>query len=253
VTASESTLDGRVAVVTGAASGVGKATSELLRRRGARVVAVDVSPKVHELARGDDGIVAVEGDAATASTAEAAVTTALGRWQRVDILVNNAATILWKSIVDTTDEEWDRLLAVNVRSAFVHCRAVIPRMIEQGGGAIVSTASISGLVGLPGQAAYCTSKGALVQLTRQLAVEYGPHAIRVNAVAPGAIDTPFLRAFVDDQPDPAALEAAIAASHPLGRWSQPEEIAQTIVFLVSDEASFVTGAIHTVDGGFTAQ
>jgi NAD(P)-dependent dehydrogenase (short-subunit alcohol dehydrogenase family) len=246
-------LEGRVAIVTGAASGVGKATTELLRQRGARVAAVDVSSAVHEVAAADEGIAAVEGDAALADTAERAVAVALERWQRVDILVNNAAMIVWKSIVDTTDEEWDRLLAVNVRSAFVHSRAVIPHMLARGGGAIVSTASISGLVGLPGQAAYCTSKGALVQLTRQLAVDYGPQGIRVNAVAPGAIDTPFLRTFVDAQPDPAALETAIAAEHPLGRWARPEEVARTIVFLASDEASFVNGAVYTVDGGFTAK
>src|SRR5262249_36141794 len=205
--------------VTGAASGVGRATTELLRQRGARVVAVDVSPTVHELAAEDDGIAAVEGDAAATSTAQNAVATAVDRWGRIDILVNNAAMILWKSIVDTTDDEWDRLLAVNVRSAFVHCRAAIPRMIEQGGGAIVSTASISGLVGLPRQTAYSTSKGPLVQPPRQLAVEYGSQGTRVNPVAPGATATPFPRTFVDAQPDPAALEAAIAASHPLGRLS----------------------------------
>jgi dihydroanticapsin dehydrogenase len=244
-------LEARVAIVTGAASGVGQATTECLLERGARVVAVDISPSVHDLA--GETVAAVAGDAALAETADRAVAVALERWRRVDILVNNAGHIVWKPIVDTTDEDWDRVLAVNARSAFVHCRAVIPVMIEQGGGAIVSTASISGLIGLPAQAAYCASKGALVQLTRQLAVEYGPHGIRVNAVAPGAIDTPFLRALVDAQPDPAAMETAISAGHPLGRWATPEEVASAIVYLASDAASFVTGAIFTVDGGFTAQ
>ena len=244
-------LEGRVAIVTGAASGVGKATAALLRTRGARVVAVDIAPAVGEL--DDDDIVAIEGDAALADTAARAVEAALGRWQRIDILVNNAGQIVWKPIVDTSEEEWDRVMAVNVRSAFLHSRAVLPVMVEQGSGAIVSTASISGLIGLPGQAAYCASKGALVQLTRQLAVEYGPLGIRVNAVAPGAIDTPFLRSFVDAQPNPAEMEAAVTAGHPLGRWATAEEVAAAIVFLASDAAAFVTGTIFPVDGGFTAR
>jgi NAD(P)-dependent dehydrogenase (short-subunit alcohol dehydrogenase family) len=126
-------------------------------------------------------------------------------------------------------------------------------MQRQGGGAIVSTASISGVVGLPGQAAYCASKGAVVNLTRQLAVDYSSAGIRVNAVAPGAVETPFLRRFVDAQPDPAALEATIVAEHPLGRIASPDEIAAAIVFLASDEARFVTGTVLMVDGGFTAR
>jgi dihydroanticapsin dehydrogenase len=245
-------LEGRVAIVTGAASGVGRATAALLRERGARVAAVDIASAVHELDDEDD-VIAIEGDAALADTAKRAVEAALNRWQRIDILVNNAAQIVWKSIIDTSEEEWDRVMAVNVRSAFLHSRAVLPVMVEQGSGAIVSTASISGLVGLPGQAAYCASKGALVQLTRQLAVEYGPHGIRVNAVAPGAIDTPFLRSFVDAQPNPAEMEAAVTAGHPLGRWATAEEVAAAIVFLASDAAAFVTGTIFPVDGGFTAR
>jgi len=244
-------LTGSVAIVTGAAGGVGRATTERLLARGARVVAVDASPAVQDLA-GDD-VAAVEGDVALAGTADAAVAAARARWQRLDILVNNAAVILYKGILDTSDEEWDRLLAVNVRSAFLFSRAAIPAMLEGGGGAIVSTASISGLIGLPGQAAYAASKGAIVQLTKQLAVEFAPQGIRVNAVAPGAIDTPFLRSFVDAQEDPAAVEAAISAGHPLGRWATPGEVADAIVFLASDEAAFVTGTIFPVDGGFTAQ
>jgi len=244
-------LDHKVAVVTGAAGGVGRAVTERLLARGARVVAVDVSPALHKLASAD--VAAVEGDVVVAATAEQAVATALERWQRLDVLVNNAGHIVYKGILDTSEEEWDRVLAVNARSAFLFCRAAIPAMLERGGGTIVSTASISGLIGLAGQAAYAASKGALVQLTRQLAVEFSPQGIRVNAVAPGAIDTPFLRSFVDAQADPAAVEAAINSHHPLGRMASPGEVADAIVYLASDEASFVTGAIFSVDGGFTAQ
>jgi NAD(P)-dependent dehydrogenase (short-subunit alcohol dehydrogenase family) len=244
-------LEGRVAIVTGAASGVGRATTVRLLERGAHVVAVDLAPSVHELAGVD--VAAVEGDVALAETAEAAVAAARERWQRLDVLVNNAAMILYKGILDTSEEEWDRLLAVNVRGAFLFSRAAIPAMLEGGGGAIVSTASISGLVGLPGQAAYAASKGAIVQLTKQLAVEYAPHGIRVNAVAPGAIDTPFLRSFVDAQENPGAVAAAIASHHPLGRMATAGEVADAIVFLASDDAAFVTGTIFPIDGGFTAQ
>jgi len=244
-------LEGRVAIVTGAAGGVGGATTTRLLERGAHVVAVDISPAVHELA-GDD-VEAVEGDVAEAETAERAVAAALQRWRRVDILVNNAAMILYQGILETSEAEWDRLLAVNVRSAFLFSRAAIPAMLDGGAGAIVSTASISGLIGLPGQAAYAASKGAIVQLTKQLAVEFAPQGIRVNAVAPGAIDTPFLRRFVDAQEDPGAVEAGISGRHPLGRMATPGEVADAIVFLASDDAAFVTGTIFPVDGGFTAQ
>jgi meso-butanediol dehydrogenase / (S,S)-butanediol dehydrogenase / diacetyl reductase len=181
------------------------------------------------------------------------VATTLGRWGRLDILVNNAGHIVYKTIVDTSDEEWDRVMAVNVRSMFVHCRAAIPVMQERGGGAIVNTASISGLIGIPALTAYTASKGAVVQLTRQLAVEWASAGIRVNAVAPGALDTPFLTDFIAVQDDPDAVAATIAAEHPLGRLGTADEVAQSIVFLASDAAGFVTGAVLAVDGGFTAQ
>ena len=175
------------------------------------------------------------------------------RFGSVDILVNNAAVILSKDILETTEAEWDDLMAVNVKGAFHHVRAALPIMIERKSGAIVNVTSISGVVGLGKQAAYCASKGALVQMTRQLAVEYADRGIRVNAVAPGAIDTPFLARHLDAQPDRATAEADVNRAHPMGRYASPREIAETIAFLASPASSFMTGAILMADGGYTAR
>jgi NAD(P)-dependent dehydrogenase (short-subunit alcohol dehydrogenase family) len=244
-----SEFEGKVAIVTGAAGGVGGEVVRLLHEAGARVVAEDLNPAVADLAT--DRIVTVQGDVSQASTADAAVTAALESFGQVDILVNNAARFLMKGILDTSDEEWDDLLSVNVRGVFVHSRAALPHLAQRETSAIVNMASISGLVGLASQTAYCATKGAIVQITRQLAVEFAPQGVRVNAVAPGAIETPFLLDALP--PDPEAILAAIAASHPLGRNSQPVEIAEVVAFLASDRAGFMTGAIVPVDGGFTAQ
>ncbi len=246
-----SEFEGKVAIVTGAAGGVGGAVVRLLHERGASVVAEDIDPAVAELATDDGRVVAVEGDVADAATAQRAVDTALERFGQVDVLVNNAARFLMKGILDTSDEEWDGLLSVNVRGVFVHSRAALPHLVQRETSAIVNLASISGLVGLPAQTAYCATKGAIVQITRQLAVEFAPQGVRVNAVAPGAIVTPFLLDALP--PDPEPILADIAASHPLGRNSQPAEIAEVVAFLASDRAGFMTGAIVPVDGGYTAQ
>jgi NAD(P)-dependent dehydrogenase (short-subunit alcohol dehydrogenase family) len=244
-------LAGKVAIVTGAAGGVGRETVALLAARGARIVAEDLDPSVHTLKT--EHVAVLERDVRSADSAEAAVALAVAQFGGVDLLVNNAAVILSKDILATTPAEWEMVMAVNVTGVYFHCRAVLPQMISKGLGAIVNVTSISGVLGLPQQAAYCASKGAVVQLTRQLAVEYAAAGIRVNAVAPGAIDTPFLERHLAAQPDRAEAERAVNAAHPLGRYAAPAEIAETIAFLGSDAASFVTGAILAADGGYTAR
>src|SRR5919197_234072 len=243
-------LGGSVAIVTGAAGGIGSAVVRRLVDAGAAVVAEDIDPAVNELA--EDRVAALQGDAAQAQTARDAVALALDRFGRLDVVVNNAGRFLLKPIVETTDEEWDALMATNVRSVFVHCREALPRLIADGGGTIVNVASISGVVGLPAQGAYCATKGAIAQITRQLAVEHAADGVRVNAIAPGAVDTSFVDKALGTGPDPQR-EQDIAAAHPLGRMASPEEIARIMVFLASPASEFMTGAVVMADGGYTAR
>lgn len=244
----ERDLQGRVAIVTGAAGGVGRATVELLHRRGARVVAEDIKPSVAELAI-DGEVVTVAGDVSQESTARAAVQAAIDSFGRLDILVNNAARIINRTVADTTVAEWDEILAINARGMFVHAREALRVMVPAKRGAIVNVGSYACVVALPTIAAYAASKGAVAQLTRVLAVENGQHGIRVNAVGPGDIVTGIL----DEQmPNGREFLAEHGKGNLLGRAAEPEEIAEVIAFLASDKASFVTGALVMADGGHTA-
>lgn len=239
-------LEGKVALVTGAAGDIGRATIATLLAEGANVVAEDIRPGVRGLASAQ--LAALCGDAADPATAEAAVRMALERFGRLDILVNNAGRTLNRPVADTTLEEWDEILAVNAGSCFVHARAVLPHMLAQRQGAIVNVSSISACIGMPGLAAYSASKGAINQLTRVLAAEAGNAGVRVNAVAPGVVETAFLGGTPEES---RATLASFGHAHLLGRVAQAQEIADVIVWLASCRASFVTGAVIMADGGYT--
>lgn len=235
---------GKVAIVTGAASGIGRATVELLRARGASVVAEDRDPEVNTLAR--PGIVPLVGDVAEEGAARWAVAAAIEQFGQLDILVNNAGIIINKLVVDMTLDDWDRIFAVNIRGVFLHSREAMRAMIPNGRGAIVNVGSYACFQTFPSIAAYAASKGALAQFTRTLAVEAIGHGIRVNAVGAGDTVTNILNHIHED--GRAAL-ADYGKHAPIGRAAQPEEIASVIAFLASEQASFMVGSIVMADGG----
>lgn len=245
-------LEGANVIVTGAATGVGNVVMHMLLEKGARVLAADIAPAVIDAAKAAGARGAI-GDVSSSAGCQAIYDAAVEYFGHADILISNAGYIVPKPILETSEEEWDQVLGINAKGLFLLSKLVLPGMVARRQGSIVATASISGMVGLASQAAYCAAKGAIVQLVRQLAVEYAPSNVRVNAVGPGAIATPFLDRYIDAQADPQAVSAAVKAAHPMGRWAEPEEVAKAILYLASDEASFVTGHTLMVDGGYVAQ
>ncbi len=240
-------LAGKVAVVTGAARGIGRDTAVILRARGARVVASDLSEAVHDLAA--DEVATVTGDISEEDTARRTVSLALERFGGLDILVNNAGRTMNKPLVEMSAADWDGVMAVNARGNFLHSRDALRVMVERGSGAIVTVASIISVVGMKDTAAYAASKGAIAQLTKVIAVEYGGRGVRANAVAPGVVETDILQGIAADS---RATLASYGSAHPIGRVAQASEIAEVIAFLASPAASFITGALVMADGGYTA-
>jgi NAD(P)-dependent dehydrogenase (short-subunit alcohol dehydrogenase family) len=247
-------LAGKVAIVTGAGSGIGLAMTRLFAYAGATVAAVDIDADrleaLQDESRGELGrIVVLQADVASAADCTATVEKLLNEFQRVDILCNNAGVIRRASVIEVGEAEWDRDLAINLKSVYLWSRQVLPQMIARGSGVILNTASGWGLTGGPRAATYCASKGAVVQLTRAMAIDHGPQGIRVNCLCPGDTDTPMLRGEANQLGESIEKLLTHAADRPLGRVGSPDEIARAALFLVSDDASFITGATMVVDGG----
>ena len=238
------TLEGRIAVVTGAASGMGAATARLLSEAGATVLGADIAT---------NRAIALVGDVADSAFCDAAVAKAVALHGRIDILVNAAGVIVRADAPATDDDAWWRQMRVNVDGTFFMCRAAIRQMRMQGSGAIVNFGSIWGAAGGKGHVAYATAKGAVHNLTRSLALDHSREGIRVNAVCPGEVDTPMLRSAGRAVPLTDAQLAEMADRVvPNGRLAQPDEIGRVVVFLCSDAASYMTGALVPVDGGWSA-
>lgn len=247
-------LKGKVAIVTGGGSGIGRATAMLFAREGARVVIADYEAQAgrdaaEAIKAGGGEAVFVQTDVSDAAQVQRLAQAALDTYGGIDILFNNAGVLLFGTILTTGEKAWERLMAINLTGTYLVSRAVLPHMIARGGGSIINVTSSTGAHdAVANAAAYVASKGGVALLTKAMAIDHAADHVRVNAIAPGPTDTPMLR----NNLSPDAL-AAFAATFPMQRLGRPEELAQAALFLASNEASFVTGAILAVDGGQTAQ
>lgn len=251
-------LKDRVAIITGSASGIGRATTSLFAAEGASLVLTDIDAgglATQSAALDEARTLPLAADVSKSSEVARVLDAAIARFGRVDILCNIAGRSSFGDVLSTTDEVWDQILATNLTSVFLCCRAVLPGMIAQGGGAIINTGSVWGLAAGGNAAAYCASKGGILALTRSMAVDYAKHGIRVNAICPGGVETPMLDRYAEAWPNVSANAARniLKVAHPMNRLAAPEEIARTFLFLASDDSSFITGSSLVVDGGFLAR
>ena len=255
--ASQRLLD-RVVLITGGGTGIGEASAIACAAEGARVVVAGRRPELLEdvaqtiTSRGGRALVAV-GDVGREDEAQGIVDNALAAYGRLDVLVNCAGQELVANALDTSAEWWDRVMSTNLRGVFLLSRAALPSMLEQGRGVIINVASQLAFVGARNFVAYTASKGGVINLTRSMALDHAADGIRVNALCPGAVDTPLLRRQFADREGPQGTMEDLAALHPMGRIGHADELGRATVFLASDDSSFMTGAMLVVDGGYTAQ
>jgi NAD(P)-dependent dehydrogenase (short-subunit alcohol dehydrogenase family) len=244
-------LEGKVAVVTGAGSGIGTGIATALHAEGAKVVAADISGNQEQVAKTlGDGCIAIHADVSKSTDVQAMLQAAVTAFGRLDILCNNAgiegeATV---PIGEDTEENYDRIMDVNAKGTWLGMRHAVPIMAASGGGSIINTGSISGLVAFPMLSPYCASKGAILAMTRTVAVEYAQAGIRVNTICPGITDSPRLAAVAEAKPE---FVEGVKAMTPMARVASAAEIGRVAVFLASDDSSFITGASITADGGYT--
>ena len=247
-------LKGKAALVTGAASGIGRATARLFAREGAALTLVDINDAagrevVREIAAAGGRAIFEHADVTRANDCRSVVERARAEFGGLHVLFNNAGIIRRASVLELSEADWDRVMAVNVKSIFLLSKYAIPLMAEAGGGSIINTASGWGIAAGPRAAVYCASKGAVVLLTKAMALDHGPQKIRVNCICPGDTDTPMLRSEARQLGEPAEEFLAEAARRPLRRVGKPKEIADAVLYLASDASAFVTGTALIVDGG----
>ncbi len=250
-------LAGKVCIVTGGGSGIGRAICLAFGREGATVVAADRNAESAARAVGELEFLGAQGmavqvDVSVADSVRGMVDVVVREHGRIDVLVNNAGFGFAATVVETEESDWDRLMSVNLKGVYLGCKYVVPVMTRQGGGSIVNTASAAGLVGVADRAAYCASKGGVIAMTRAMAIDHAGDGVRVNCVAPGTVESPYFDEIFAKSEDPAALRRFMEGRHLMRRLGSPDEVTGGVLYLASDESSFVTGSVLSVDGGMTA-